>query len=432
MKVAIFLPAKGTSERLPSKNMKYLDGKPLFLHTLEKLVFSNIDADIYLDTESDDIISLASHLKVNILRRDPNLASNKTDGHNLFMNEVKNCDADIIVQILGTSPFINIETIQRAIDAIKDESYDSAILMQQEKLYTWSNNGPNYNVENIPNSGDLPWTEIETMGLYATSREFAIKNNKRFGGKTKKIYGTKIECIDVNYPEDFELANLIASGKREKERSLLKNISTHLSSPLLSDLMDDLFENHNYVITKLSSNIPSKKIFGRANTLKLRKMEEGEDFRGIYDALNSYDTVVPNDIIIVENEISDYAYFGDLNANLAIRSGAIGAIIGGKTRDNENVKRLDFPTFSEGYVSQDVRKRAVVDTMNKPITLYGTNINPGDLIFADNEGIIVIPREHEQKVMNEVFNRLSNENNILFDIALGKNVSEITSTYGAF
>ena len=432
MKVAIFLPAKGTSERVPSKNMKLLDGKPLFLHTLEKLVFSDINADIFLDTESDEIFDMASHLQFKKLKRNNNLASNKTDGNALFYNEVINCDADIIVQILGTSPFIEIETIKSAIKAIEEEGYDSAVLMQQEKQYTWSEDKPNYNLDNIPNSKDLPWTNIETMGLYAVRRDVAIETKKRIGKHVKKIYGKPLECLDVNYPEDFTLANVVASGLREKERSLLRNISIHLSSPILSDLMDDLGLSDENIITGLQSNLPNKKIFGRANTLKLRAMKEGEDFNKIYDALSTYDTIVPNDVIVVENEISDFAYFGELNANLAIRSGAIGAIIGGKTRDNDNVKRLDFPTFSTGYVAQDVRKRAVVDTMNKPIKLYGKNINPGDLIFADNEGIAIISRKNEKLIMDEVFKRISNENHILFDIACGKNVKEIIDSYGAF
>lgn len=432
MKVAIFLPAKGTSERVPSKNVKLLDGKPLFLHTLEKLIYSDLVADIYLDSESDEVFSLASHLEFNKLKRDESLASNKTDGNSLFMNEVNHCKADIIVQILGTSPFIEIETIQAAIDAIAKEGYDSAVLMQQEKLYTWNESAPNYNIESIPNSKDLPWTNIETMGLYAVRRDVALESQRRIGKNVKKIYGKPIECIDVNYPEDFELANLIASGYREKERSLLRNISIHLSSPLLSDLLDDLNLSENNLITGLQANISTKKIFGRANTLKLRAMKEGEDFNRIYDALSTYETIVPNDIIVVENEISDYAYFGELNANLSIRSGAIGAIIGGKTRDNDNVKRLDFPTFSTGYVAQDVRKRAVVDTMNKPITLFGKRIQPGDLIFADNEGIVIIPRKNEKEIMAEVFKRISNENHILFDIACGRNVKDIINSYGAF
>ena len=86
MKVVAFLPAKGSSSRIESKNMKLLDGKPLFLHTLQKLVDSNLFDEVYLDTESDDVISAASEVDCRILRRDKALADNKTDGNKMFLN----------------------------------------------------------------------------------------------------------------------------------------------------------------------------------------------------------------------------------------------------------------------------------------------------------------------------------------------------------
>ena len=67
MKVVAFLPAKGSSSRIESKNMKLLDGKPLFLHTLEKLVNSKLFDDVYLDTESEDVIEAASEINCKIL-----------------------------------------------------------------------------------------------------------------------------------------------------------------------------------------------------------------------------------------------------------------------------------------------------------------------------------------------------------------------------
>ena len=87
MKVVAFLPVKGSSNRIPSKNTKLLDGLPLFLHTLEKLIACSFIDEVYLDTEDPGIIELASELPISILRRDSNLATNKTDGHTLFMNE---------------------------------------------------------------------------------------------------------------------------------------------------------------------------------------------------------------------------------------------------------------------------------------------------------------------------------------------------------
>jgi CMP-N-acetylneuraminic acid synthetase/regulator of RNase E activity RraA len=432
MKTAIFLPAKGTSSRIESKNIQLLDGKPLFLYTLEKLVKSNCCDEIWLDTDSDDIIDLASHINCKVLKRDPNLANNKTDGHALFLNEVKHTDADIVIQILGTSPFIEISSIEKSIRILKESEHDSVVMVNKEKIYTWNQNGPNYNLNSIPNSNDLDDTIIETMGLYAVKRDSALSTKRRIGNNPYLLDCSPIEAIDVNYPEEFHLANLIAAGRREEDRKLLNNIKSHLSSPIISDVMDDLGVDENQMLFGLKANIPNRKILGRSKTLRLKEMQEDDDFRGIYTALESYKTIIPNDIIVVENAVPDFAYFGELNANLAIRCGAGGAIIGGKTRDNPAVEGLDFPTFSTGYVARDVRKRAVTDTINKPINVFGTPVSPGDLIFGDNEGVAVIPQEREEEILNEIFERVKTEKTILFDIANGVDVKKLVDEHGAF
>ena len=383
-----------------------------------------------MDTESDEIIYLASETNCKILKRDPSLASNTTDGNKLFLNEVNHIKADIYIQILGTSPFIEKESIKKGIDTIKSSDCDSVVLVRKEKLYTWNEKGPNYNIENIPNSFDLNDTIIETMGLYIVKRETALCTQKRIGNKPYLLYATALEAIDVNWPEDFDLANLIAAGKREKERKLLDNIKSHLTSAMLSDIMDDF--GLDGVLRGFKLNIPEKKIFGKAKTLKLRALKDGEDFRGIYNALYSYNTIIPNDIIIVENEISEFAYFGELNANLAIRAGASAAIVSGVTRDTTEVKKLGFPVFSKGSNCKDVRKRATMESYNKTIEVEGIKVSPNDLIFGDNDGIIVIPKKHEDKILKRVFEVIKTENNILVDIANGVDVDQLTKKHGFF
>lgn len=432
MKTAIFLPAKGTSSRIESKNMKLMDGKPLFLHTLEKLENSNAFDEVWLDTECDNVIEAASHINCRILKRDISLADNGTDGNKLFMNEVRHTDADIVIQILGTSPFISISTIEKAVNILATTDHDSVVLVNKQKQYTWSNGKTVYDMFNIPNSKDLGDTIIETMGLYAVKRDAALKTGRRIGDNPYLLDCTPLEAVDVNWPEDFELANLIAAGLREEDRRLLSNIKAHLSGPILSDVLDDLGIREEQVLLGLKANLPGRKILGRAKTLKLRAMKEGEDFRKIYDALQSYKTIIPNDVIMVENETPEYAYFGELNANLAIRCGSSGAIIGGKTRDNVAVSGLDFPTFSTGFVARDVRKRAVTDSINKPISIFGTPVSPGDLVFADDEAVVVIPQKQEKMILEEVFARLKTEKNILFDIASGVDVSKLVDDHGTF
>ena len=433
MKIVAFLPAKGSSSRIESKNLKLLDGKPLFLHTLEKLMKCDFIDEVYLDTESEEIISYAKETGCKILKRSPELASNSTNGNQLFMNEVRQVDADIYIQILCTSPFIELDTILKGIQILKDNygEFDSVVLCKNEKLYTWDGKFPQYDLINIPNSIDLKDTTIETMGLYVIKREAAITFNRRIGEKPFLLNASSLEAIDVNFPEDFRLANLIAAGIREKDRKLMDNIRNILSSSMLSDVLDD-FGYKNQVIKDLLPNISGNKFLGRAKTLKIRELRPGEDFKGIYEALYSYETIVPNDVILVQNTVPDYAYFGDLNANLAIRSGASAVVIDGKTRDSNEVSKMGLPVYSRGYTCQDVRNRGTLESVNKKITIRGVEVSPGDLIYGDIEGVISIPSSIEKIVIDEIYKRARIEKSILVDISLGIEPSELVVKHGFF
>lgn len=432
MKVAAFLPAKGNSKRIPNKNTMLLDGEALFLRSLKKLTSINLINEVYLDTESHEIIETAAEVKCKILLREPSLASNKTDGNLLFYNEVQNSNADICVQLLCTSPFIKTETIVKGINILIDNpDYDSVVAVRNEKQYKWIDGHPVYDINHIPNSIDLDDTIIESMGLYIVRKEVVIETKRRIGNKPFLLEIDPLESIDVNYPPDFELANLIAIGLREQERRLFHNLKLLLTSALLSDILDDL-ELNGVLSSKFQINLSNTKIFGRAKTMQIDLCADDNDFKKIYDSLNLYDNVVSNDIIVVANNIPDYAFFGELNANLALRSGASGAIIDGVTRDTRETSEMGFPVFSKGNYCKDTRKRGIVTSKNKTVIIDGISIHKDDLIFGDKDGIVVIPKKYEKQIIDTAFEKMKNEKQILIDVASGVRTSELTQKYGLF
>lgn len=430
-KVVAFLPAKGNSDRIKCKNMKLLNGKPLFLYTLEKIVKCDFIDEVYLDSESDEILNYASYLNYIPLKRDERLASNKTDGHQMFYNEVQQVDAEIYVQILGTSPFIKPETIKKGIDILKEHTeYDSVVLVKKDKQYTWKDFKPTYDIEHIPNSSTLPDTIIETMGLYIVKSDFAHQFKRRIGNNPYLLYAEPIEAVDVNYPEDFQLADTIARGINEKEVRKFSQLSQHLTSCLLSDILWDY--KIKSVITGLQLNLPNRKILGRASTLKIRKLYPDENFHGIYAGLKTYLQMRSGNIIVVENDCPANAYFGELNCNLAISSGAIATIINGVTRDINEVSQMDYPVFSKGYCCSDVRGIATIDNFNKKIMIQDTPILPEDLIFGDINGIVVIPKSIEDEVLRQAIASLKTENNVIYKILNQEEGYSIYQEEGAF
>src|SRR3954469_9162280 len=189
MRTVAFVPAKGDSTRIRNKNTVVLDGDYLFKRKLKQLLACPEIDDVYLDTESDRIIELASDLPAKILSRDAKPASNKTDGHELFANECAKVDADIYIQCLCTSPFMTPETMSRAIKALKDNpKADSLVAVQKRKQYTWVKGRPAYGEGRIPNSVDLPDVVIESMGLYMVRKKKNAKRPKRRFGNNVILF----------------------------------------------------------------------------------------------------------------------------------------------------------------------------------------------------------------------------------------------------
>lgn len=438
MKVYAFVPAKSRSSRVPHKNMRILAGERLFIRALKILLRCKEIDKVILDSDSEEMFNMVDYLPVTFMKRDVAFSDNSTDGHSLFMNELRNFpDADIYVQLLCTSPFILPDTIDSAILKLKNNCYyDSAILIKQEKLYIWKDNEPIYGYGKIPNSFELDYTISESMGLYIHKHDSALATSRRYGSKPYFILAKPFETVDINQPEDFDYAETVALGLKYREAQWFTSIKNSLNSALISDLMDDMKAENGIecgaVISGFKLNLQNTRILGRASTLKIRKLKQNEDFRDIYRALESYDSVTFNDIICVENEEGTFAYFGDLNARLAIRAGASAAIINGMTRDTRTTTDLNFPVFCLGENPVDIRRRATLDYIEKPIHFGKVMISPGDLIFADGQGIVIIYPQYEKEILERALLAHKNEANIIDDITNGEHTTAICAKRGPF
>lgn len=212
MKVVGMIPVKSSSSRVPSKNTKLLGGEPLFRINLKKLISSPKITETYLNTESEYIVNLASDLDCKVFNRDEALASNSTDGNKLLLDFAEKVESDIYVMLLCTSPFISVESINKAVEILEsDKDCDSVVAVRKEKMYLWDSatKQPLYDINNIPNSFDLKYTVIEAMSLYAIRRESLLSTKRRIGDSVQFLNLSFIESFDINYPEDFSVAEVL-------------------------------------------------------------------------------------------------------------------------------------------------------------------------------------------------------------------------------
>lgn len=425
-----FVPAKSHSSRIENKNMRILDGEYLFRRKLRQLVKCPLIDQVFLDTDSDEMADLAADLPVERLNRPAELASNATDGHELFAWECSQVNADLYIQSLCTSPFIDEHTVGRALAELEAApEADSLVAVSRQKQYTWHDGTPAYGWGRIPNSIDLPATIVEAMGLYVVRAPHGAPK-QRFGRKPVFFDLKPQELIDLNWPEDLALAEAICAGHRAAANLALAQQLPYLSSSLLGDVCKDLG-----IKAILPAHIRAQgphKIFGRAKTLELGPVRDGESWRGIYSALDSYDFVRPGDIIVVATAVPEYAYFGELNANMAIRAGAAGAVINGFTRDTDAVNLLRFPVFARGSYCADIRLEGTVRSMNSTVTIGDVGVSNNDFIFADTDGVVVIPERRWPDVADAAWKSIEQEWAIKMKIALGLPTREILKASGPF
>lgn len=428
-RIVAFVPAKGSSDRIQNKNLAVLDGEYLFKRKLRQLLECKLISEVVLDTDSDQIAALAADLPVRRLQRPAALASNATDGHELFAWECAQISADIHVQTLCTAPFVDSDTLQRAMQSFLDSNdHDSLVAVTSTKQYLWHEGEPVYGRGHIPNSVDLPASIIEAMSLYAV-RNSVLSSRKRFGSKPLMFNLNPTEAIDVNWPEDLVLAETIAAGMRAQDNLKYGALAPYLTSALLSDITREI----GLADCALSREIAGQqRFFGRAKTMLLDQCQPDEPWQGIYNALDSYQFVRPGDVIVVENRVKNRAYFGNLNAQLAMRAGAIGAVIDGVTRDSDDVGKLGFPVFARGHYCVDIKFEGTMRSMNLPISIGNTQVCNGDYVFADRDGVVIVPSKKWPIVRDFALKAIEKEFKVGMAVALGVHPKAIYSELGEF
>jgi regulator of RNase E activity RraA len=177
---------------------------------------------------------------------------------------------------------------------------------------------------------------------------------------------------------------------------------------------------------KLNTNT---KMYGIARTILIEEVET--DNENIRLGLSFLGSLKENDILCVQGS-KHFAYFGELMTRLSIRQGINGVIIGGFTRDSYYTCQTQLPIFAEGYSPKDIKGRGCVKETNVSIKIKNKTINPGDYIFGDSDGVVIIPKKCKEELEKRINIVLENENNIVKDIREDKSIDYILENYKEF
>ena len=210
MKVVAFVPVKLNNERAPGKNIKrFDDGTPLitlFLKTLTQV--EEID-EVYVYCSKEEIKEYLVP-GTTFLKRPESLDTKTATPQDIISNFMTQVDADVYAVCHCTSPFVKKEHFSECIRQACSEDYDSAFTAEKIQRLMWCDGEPlNFDAANVPRTQDLPVYYNEVSAAYAFKRETFEKLHRRIGTNPYICEVSGYECVDIDYPEDFEIANAI-------------------------------------------------------------------------------------------------------------------------------------------------------------------------------------------------------------------------------
>lgn len=190
----------------------------------------------------------------------------------------------------------------------------------------------------------------------------------------------------------------------------LEEIESRLYSAVISDALDSLGFRHQSIRADLRPFTGTRKLTGRCKTTLWADMYH-QDPDPYALELKAVDECRPGDVLIAAAGGSVRSgIWGELLSTAARNSGCRGAIIHGAVRDIARMREMQFPVFASATCVYDSLHRQRVIDLDIPVEIGGVVIHPGNLIFADEDGLVVVPGDVEMEAMERAMQKVDAEN----------------------
>jgi len=205
----------------------------------------------------------------------------------------------------------------------------------------------------------------------------------------------------------------------------------HLSVPLLCDALDTAgFRNQSPRLPLLPLTTGGKLLIGRAKTTLWADMahEDPNPYELELAAIDSCDR--DGVIVCAAGGSMRSGIWGELLSGAAINRGCAGVVVDGAIRDLSRMKSMGFPVFARGTSPYDSRNRQRVIDYDVPVELDGVRIEPGDIIAADEDGVVVVPQKIEAAIMQAAWDKAHAESEVREAVRGGMSATEAFNRFG--
>lgn len=214
------------------------------------------------------------------------------------------------------------------------------------------------------------------------------------------------------------------------EQEMFDTMRNKLNAAVISDMLDRLGAREQAMRADIRPVYPGAVVVGRAYPVLSTDVFEISDdpYRGEIEAV---DSLKPNSVIVIcTNHSTRTCIWGELLSTAARARGARGAVIDGYTRDVAQITAMGFSTFATGMKIIDSAGRSMVIAHGCPVSCGDVLVNPGDIVFGDIDGVVVIPKDLEEKVIPLALEKVGKENLVRNELLKGAMLRDAYAKYG--
>jgi len=210
----------------------------------------------------------------------------------------------------------------------------------------------------------------------------------------------------------------------------LQEIQTHLCVALLCDALDQIGLHRNAIDAPLRALTVSGRLVGRARTSLWADMAHKDPAPYALE-FEAVDGCQQGDVLIAAAAGSMRSgIWGELLSTAARNRGCVGAIIDGAARDIDLMTDMGFAVYAKGTSPYDSLNRQRCIDVNVPVDIGGVIFNPGDLVMADTDGLVVVPQAVENDVIRRAWEKVNAESLTRQELKAGAKASEVYAKYG--
>jgi 4-hydroxy-4-methyl-2-oxoglutarate aldolase len=205
-----------------------------------------------------------------------------------------------------------------------------------------------------------------------------------------------------------------------------------LFTAVLSDCLDSIGLRSQAMPARIRPLDDALVMCRRARTAAFVERHDVPDGENPYELeIALVDSLKPGDVPVFACANSlQVAPWGELLATAATVRGSAGALMDGCVRDVKAIRAMGYPVFHGGIGPLDTKGRARILALDIPIICAGVDVRPGDIVFGDADGAVVIPQAAEEQVFALAFEKVKGEKSTLADLQRGDRLADVFARYG--